>query len=241
MIVATSHHSPFSALESSSSRLAAPPMIVASMAGKHSLAPGPVATVLVDYASPDGPTVSEARGQLVVSSIQTLKATSLYEPYLQKLSAPARERLTDVLASSWVPLELLVEHCAALDALQLSDRALQEHGEKISQQVSDSTFSMMLRTARGMGVDKNWWILKQCDRIWPRMYRGGGITLLATGPKDAIVEVHGVPLLSSRFFRTAHHAFVAGLGSSLSQTSYAKAVRPREPNPHRAATALSWV
>ena len=211
------------------------------MAGTRSASTGQPTTVVVDFVSPEGPTVIEERGLLIVSSIQNLKAASLYDGYQQRLSAPARERMEGILASSWVPIELAAEHCATLDALQLSDRVLQEHGEKISQQVSESTFSMMMRTARSMGVDKSWWLMKQCDRMWPRMYRGGGITLLSAGPKDAIVEVHGLPLLQSRFFRTAHHAFLFGLGASLSETSYVKAVRPREPHPHRAATAMSWV
>jgi hypothetical protein len=210
------------------------------MAGKHSLATG-ATTVVMDYTSPEGRTVVEARGILIVSSMQTLKSLGLYDAYLQKLSPPLREQLGAVLASSWVPLELGLAHCEAIDALQLTDRQMQDQGEQIARQVSDSSLSMMMRTARGMGVDKSWWLLKQVDRIWPRVYRGGGITLLAAGPKDAILEIHGVPLLSSRFFRAAHHAFVAGLGASLSETSYVKAVRPREPHPHRAATSMSWV
>ncbi|MET0341772.1 MAG: hypothetical protein ABW252_12280 [Polyangiales bacterium] len=208
----------------------------------HGASAGSDLTVVTSYLSPDGPSVMEARGSLVVSSLQHLRDAKLYDAYVQQITPQKHEQLGEVLASSWVPVSLLLEHCMAIDGIGLSESHLQGHGEKIAALISESSFSIMMRTARGMGLDKAlWWLLGQVDRLWPRLYRGGGCTVLRAGPKDAILEVHGQPLFTSRFFRTAHHAFVAGLVRSFADTSYVKPVRPREAHPHRAATAMSWV
>jgi hypothetical protein len=142
---------------------------------------------------------------------------------------------------SWVPTKHVLAHCRAGDALELSDRALHELGRTAAEQMGESTLNTVWRGAQAMRVGSGWWVTKQADRMWARLYRGGGCTVMQTGPKDSIFEAHGVPMLESRFYRALHHGFMLGLGKLLGATCYVKPVSPRIAHPHRVAIAFSWV
>jgi hypothetical protein len=86
-----------------------------------------------------------------------------------------------------------------------------------------------------------WTILKQNDRLWDRMYQGGGVTVIKAGPKDLILENHGISLAESRHFRAAYRAYWVALGRLSAKSVYVKLIAPREPHPHRIAFAGSWV
>jgi hypothetical protein len=73
------------------------------------------------------------------------------------------------------------------------------------------------------------------------VYTGGSCTLLQTGPKDAVLELHGMPMVRSRFFRASHHGYMRALGRLMGNGSYVRVTNPREPHPHSIATAFSWV
>lgn len=197
--------------------------------------------IMVDYVSPEGATVTHVRANVVVASIQLLKQGGLYDRYLAQLAPNHQDQLIYAIASSWMPVEVIMAHCAACDDMKLSERELAEHGEMIAKFVGDSIFGNLTRGAKAMGMVDGWFFSRQTGRLWPRTYRGGGCTLLQTGPKDMVFEVHGLPMMMSRFYRASHHGYMKGFARMFSTAHFVKAVRPREPHPHRAATAISWV
>ncbi len=196
---------------------------------------------MVDHVSPHGPNVTHIRGIILTKSIENLVRADLYERYLQELEPELHEPMRFVIAASWVPIELARAHYGACDRLRLSDRAAEELGSLMAASMGSTLFASLLRTVRSTGIDSLWTVLKQNDRLWDRMYQGGGVTVIKLGPKDLILENHGISLAESRHFRAAYRAYWTALGSLVAKAAYVKLVAPREPHPHRIAIAGSWV
>jgi hypothetical protein len=202
---------------------------------------GAAATVLVDHMSSQGPKVTHMRGILLVKSIENLRSAGLFERYAGTIEASLREQVEFSLASSWVPIELCEEHYAACDRLGLGDAEIERLGVLMAQEIGNTMMSVLLKSTRQAGVESNWSALKQCGRFWDRSYIGGGVTLLQAGPKDSIIEFHGISLAKSRHWRMASRAFWLGLGQITTRSAYVKLTLPREADAHRIAFAGSWV
>lgn len=200
------------------------------------------AEVVVDYTSPEGSVASHIRGTLIVSSIKLLKELNLFERYLEIATPEQRDTVPYVLAASWMPIEQAVAHCTTCGHLGLHDRQLGDMGEQVGTELFDSVIGTALRMARGAGLDQGLWLaLRQLDRVWPRLYTGGGCTVLKRGPKDAVLEVHGLALGQDRLFRSLHHGFIRGVANALARKAVVLPARPRVAHPHALATTISWV
>jgi ribose/xylose/arabinose/galactoside ABC-type transport system permease subunit len=90
-------------------------------------------------------------------------------------------------------------------------------------------------------MDAAWIALGSQARIYDRMYLGGGVTVLRTGPKDAIVELHGLPLASYRYFCVAYCGYMRGLAGMLLERYYICITRARQSDAHTVALAGSWI
>ena len=198
--------------------------------------------LLLEHVSPRGPKVTDVRGGLVLQSLKLLRDVGLYDAYAEALPPEHRETLLEALAASWISAPALVAHFRVVDALVPSDAQLARLGELLGKQIMDSLFASLIRTARSAGAEAGIWLaLKQVDRIWNRMYQGGGVAVLQTGPKDAIFEVHGVPVASSRYFRLSHGAFVRASVLMVARVCVVKEVPPRRASPDNLAISISWV
>jgi len=199
------------------------------------------AHTVVEYMSADSPTVTSMRGSVLVATFHALKEAGHFDRYLTFLTPDVRDELANVLAASWVTTPLALEHCRAGEALSLSARELHDLGRLAADRMGESTFSTIWRGAQAMGVGSGWWVMKQADRMWTRLYIGGGCTVRQLGPKDSLFEARGVPMLESRFFRALHHGFMIGVGRLLGSTCYVKPEVSRVSHPHRVAISFSWV
>jgi hypothetical protein len=70
----------------------------------------------------------------------------------------------------------------------------------------------VVRGARNSGIEAMPSILKQNDRSFARMYKGGRTMVTEYGPKEMVIEDSGNPLLSVRPFRSGY------LGVGLART-----------------------
>lgn len=196
---------------------------------------------MVDHVSPHGPNVTHIRGLILTKSMENLVRAGLHERYLRELEPELHQPMRFVIASSWVPIGLARAHYVACDRMKLGDRATEELGSLMAASMSSTLFASLLRTVRSAGLDSLWTVLKQNDRLWDRMYQGGGVTVIKLGPKDLILENHGISLAESRHFRAGYRAYWSALGALVAKAAYVKLVAPREPHPHRIAIAGSWV
>lgn len=196
---------------------------------------------LLNYVSPEGGQVNAVRGSLIVANHKLLKAAGHYERYLKALPTEHQD-IAHTLASSWAPAVHNEIHCQAIDAIGLTDEQLQQMGEMLGAHILDSLFATLLRSARSAGAENGIWLLmKQADRLFARIYQGGGCTVIQSGPKDALFEMHGIPFGRFNVYRALHCAFLRGVVMMVAKASVIKIVRPRDGKPDTVSASLSWV
>jgi hypothetical protein len=197
--------------------------------------------VVVDYKSPDGPTVTHIRGMLLSNSLSSLRALNLEQRYFDMLPASARSELNGIIASSWVEIEVAMLHFGAFEGLEVPDEKIEELGRPMAGRITETWLGAVVRGARNSGVEAMAAILKQNDRSFSRMYKGGSTIVTEYGPKEMAIEDHGNPLLSLRPFRAGYMGFMKGLTALFTKSAFVKLVPMQTPDPHGLATRFSWV
>ena len=203
-------------------------------------APAP-GRVVVDYKSPDGPTVTHIRGMLLSNSISSLRALGLEERYFDLLPASARTELNGIIASSWVDIEVAMLHFQTLEGFHVPDEKIEELGRPLAGRITETWFGAVVRGARNSGIEAMASILKQNDRSFSRMYKGGRTVVVEYGPKEMQIEDNGNPMLSLRPFRAGYLGFMKGLAALFTKSAFVKIVPMQVPHPHGMATRFSWV
>jgi len=199
-----------------------------------------MAELIIDHKSAAGPRVMQVRGTLLVSSLQALREFGYFERYLAKLPAGSRDAIVFCVANSWLPLELAMTHYGACDAMELSDRELENVGASVSQRIMGTFLGTLLRSGRSMGATPSPWIaLRQYGRICDRLLEGGTHRVSEAGPKDAIVDTAGVPMFRFRYFRTATLGIMRGAAGVFAKTCFAKELPNQDPE--RIQVSLRWV
>jgi hypothetical protein len=141
-----------------------------------------------------------ARSTLVTASIQSLRARGLYERYAVRLAEDQRAALSTEIAGVWIPMSLTVAHYRACDALRLCIGEQLDIALEVGQQMHGTFLGAMLRLAKSVGVTP-WAALAYSGKLYERLFRGGGIAVTRTGPKDARVDMVGNPLCDIEYFR----------------------------------------
>ena len=145
-------------------------------------------------------TATVARSTLVTASIQSLRARGLYDRYAVRLAEDQRAALSTAIAGVWIPMSLAVAHYRACDALRLCIGEQLDIALEVGQQMHGTFLGAMLRLAKSVGVTP-WAALAYSGKLYERLFRGGGIAVTRTGPKDARVDMVGNPLCDIEYFR----------------------------------------
>jgi hypothetical protein len=144
---------------------------------------------------------THVRSTLLQSSLATLRIRGYMDRYLALLEPQHREEIVGSIAPSWLSVELGEAHYRACDALNLGSEELMLIGESVGDRMQGSYMETLTRTARNLGVTP-WLLLKRFDSLWGRLFQGGSIQLVQTGPKDLTIEILGARLSRSLYFRT---------------------------------------
>jgi hypothetical protein len=193
--------------------------------------------LLVDYTSPQSAQVTEVRGSLIASSLQTLRDRGLFERYLPKLPEVHREQVLFCLAASWLPLDVAMAHYAACEAMQLTDAELEALGNDVSKRIMGTFLATLVRSARHVAVGTSI-PLKQYPRLWERLMIGGSCKVTMFGAKDARIESFGVPMFRYRYFRTAYTGLVRGASLMFRSAAH---TRVRRAGDDTLSVDISWV
>lgn len=140
------------------------------------------------------------RSTLVVASIQSLRTRRLYDKYAARLAEDHREALTTAVAGVWIPMSLAVAHYRACEAMRLCVGEQLDIALEVGMQLHGTFLGAMLRLAKAVGVTP-WAALGYSGKLYERLFRGGGIAVTRTGPKDARVDLVGNPLCEIEYFR----------------------------------------
>lgn len=198
--------------------------------------------IVGDFVGPEGATVTHVRGSLLIVFMQLLTDMGERPRFLRVLPTQYHEMVEYTLAASWVPASDFIAFFAALDETFADDEQLRRLGEQLGDRISKSLFGALLNSLRPAGSEEGIWLgVKHAERMWPRIYKGGGCTLTQVGPKDLLFEVHGLPFASSRCFQVLHAAFMRGLFLTMTKTCFVKPKPGRSRRAHAFTIQLSWV
>ncbi|HEY1692954.1 MAG TPA: hypothetical protein VGG39_12375 [Polyangiaceae bacterium] len=140
------------------------------------------------------------RSTLIAASMESLRARGLYDRYAVRLAEAERSELATVVGGAWIPMSLATAHYRACDSLRLCVGEQLDVALKVGMHLHGTFLGAMLRMARTVGVTP-WGALAYTDKLYDRLFRGGGIAVTRVGPKDARVDLVGNPLCQMEYFR----------------------------------------
>jgi hypothetical protein len=167
---------------------------------------------------------TQVRSTLLQSSLATIRGIGRFEEYVSRLDAKFRDAILHSLAPVWLPIEVGRAHYQTCDALRLTDAEILRVGEAVGDRIQGVLMTTLTRAARNTGVTP-WVLLRRFDRLWQRLFRGGSVEVVKTGPKDLTVEVRKACLTQFEYFRVGFCGVVrAGFKVVGVRTAYVKIV-----------------
>ena len=159
-------------------------------------------------------TVSEVRTTLLTSSVRALQTRGDFERYLEHLPREHHETITQMVAAMRIPFP--DRRCALprVRSARLRDEGVRRDGAR-RRAAHPRDGGLDAREARqGAGVTP-WTSFANFGRLWERIFVGGAITVKKAGPKEAIVEVIGIPLVAIPYYHSAQRTLFLSLDRRL--------------------------
>jgi hypothetical protein len=164
------------------------------------------------------------RSTLLASSVRALQTRGDYERYLTHLPERHHKAISELVAGVWLPFELGEAHYTACNKLGYGAREFAEMGRDVGNRIHGTILATAVRLAKESGVTP-WTIYSQFGKLWERIFVGGGLTVRKLGPKEALVEVVGNPLVSIPYYHGAQKALFLGLIDLFCTKAYAADVK----------------
>ena len=164
-------------------------------------------------------TARHARSTVLIGSIGAVRGTERFDEYAALLTAEQREILLNLVAGTWVDIELALAHYQACDALGYSVDEQLANGRATFDKTSGTLLGTVLRMAKQAGVTP-WSILPQFQRFWHRGYDGGGVRVTRIAPKEARVELVQFRLCESRYYKNALRGLVTAIVERFCRRAY---------------------
>ena len=181
--------------------------------------------------------VTRVRSTLIASSLQVVRDRQLIDRYRSLLPAEHQDAVLQSIAGTWLSLEVASAHYRAMDGLFSGSNETFDVGRTVAEKIQNSVLATLAKLATG-GVTP-WAALAQIDRLWARLFVGGAVAVSKRGPKDALCEVVGNPLVEIAYFRGAFRGLISG-GLGLFCTKAYVSEHARSAEPHRIVFRLAW-
>ncbi|MGZ3421732.1 MAG: hypothetical protein ACXVEF_31080 [Polyangiales bacterium] len=162
---------------------------------------------------------TQVRSTLICASIQSLRQRGLYDAYLAELTEPQRQDAMALTAGSWLPVQTAVNHYLACDRLPLSDSDRITIGGDVARRVQHSLLNLLVRLSREGGATP-WSVVTSAEKLRAQTWKGGGIHVVKTGPKDMRLSWHQQPCAQSTHFRLGFVGIVQGLFELFSRKAF---------------------
>jgi hypothetical protein len=179
--------------------------------------------VLVIY-PPGGASLREVervRSTLVTSGIANLRAMGRFDAWSRTMASAIRDDLVTSVAGTWFPAALALEYYRGCDRLGLSHDEVVATGRRVATGMKGNTFLAIKRLSTGAGVTP-WTIMPHFERLWVRVFDGGGFRITKVGPKDATMEVLRTRMAEVPYFRAAFCGFNVAWMSLVARASTAR-------------------
>lgn len=187
--------------------------------------------LILDYPKPLEP-VTALRSTLITSSQASLRERSLFERYHALLAAEHRQKLLNLVAGEWLPLEVALAHYRACEALALGADEQVAIGKDVSRRVCETFLGLVVKAARGVGMTP-WLVLSRGNTMQSRLCVGGGIRVTKLGPKAARIELARMSHLSIPYVRHGLVGLYAGAVELLASNVSARVVKSESAEPTR--------
>jgi hypothetical protein len=155
--------------------------------------------LLLDYPKALEP-VTAIRSTLLTSSLTALRERGLFERYDALQTSPHRQKILNLIAGEWLPLDVALAHYRACDALGLSESEQVAMGKDVSRRIHETFLNLVVKAARGVGMTP-WILLPRGNNMLGRLCIGGGIRVWKVGPKSVRIELARLPHLAVPYVR----------------------------------------
>ncbi len=170
---------------------------------------------------------TQFRSTWLVSSIDTLNTFRLLDRYFELLPREHEPAIRSLIAGAWSPIELAVAHYETCDRLGLTPGEQLQIARDVTARLQSNLLSFATSLARGAGATP-WTALNHLQRLWERMFVGGGCTVYKLGPKEARIEMLRCELAHVGYFRAGLRGVFLGLGEMFARTVYINEIATRD-------------
>jgi hypothetical protein len=170
---------------------------------------------------------TQFRSTWLVSSLDTLNTFGLLDRYWATLPKEHEPAMRGLISGTWSPIELAVAHYETCDRLGLTPGEQLQIARDVTSRVQSNVLSFATGLARGAGATP-WTALSHLQRLWDRMFVGGGTTVFKLGPKEARAEMLRCSLAHVGYFRAGLRGVILGIGEMFARTIYVNEVPSRE-------------
>jgi hypothetical protein len=156
------------------------------------------------------PVATQFRSTWLSSSVRAIKARERLDEYMTHLPREHHDVILKSVAGAWLPVSVAVAHYEACDALAFTPLELVAIGRELTLALQATVLGTFAKLANGAGVTP-WTAMGQFQRMWDRVWIGGGVGVFKIGPKEARLEIVGWPCSRSMYVRHAMRGVVAGI------------------------------
>jgi len=116
-----------------------------------------------------------------------------------------------------------IDHYTAVNALGLSYAESAQAGAVVGEKIQATLLGTVARLARTSGVTP-WTVLAQFQRLFERIFKGGGTRIVKLGPKEARIDVSGLRLAAFPCFRAGFQGMIKSGGELFCTRAYVSEV-----------------
>ncbi len=184
------------------------------------------------------PEARSFRSTWLSSSLLSLREHGDYERYLTLLAPEHREAIVNSVAGQWLSTDVAIAHYVACGELGLSRAEITQRSHEVTRRVHQTMLSIAVRLAREAGVTP-WTILGQIDRLWERIWQGGGVSVTKLGPKEAVVTIARWPCAGLPYCRAAMPGVIHAVVEMFCSKAYVVEIKCDRPH-ETIALRCSW-
>jgi hypothetical protein len=182
--------------------------------------------------------VVKVRSTLLASSLMVLRDRGLTDAYMKALPREWHPTILNIVPGQWLEVDIAMAHYAACDELARPVDEQFAAGWAVADRIQNSVLGTLVRVAKGVGVTP-WMGLEYFQRLWDRLLLGGSGAVYRLGPKEAHVEIRGVPMVQFAWFRNGWRGMFGGSGQLFANRVYIHEI-PRYTTRTATAFRVSW-
>ncbi len=178
------------------------------------------------------------RSTWLTSSVRAVRGRGRWDEYLAALPKEYHDAIQNTVAGVWLPVDVAVAHYDACDKLMFTPMELFAIGAEVHTYAQAGVFNMLVKLATGAGATP-WTAFSQFNRLWSRVWIGGGVAVFKLGPKEARLEIAGWPCSRSTYIRHAMRGVVTGMVELFCTKAYMNDL-PKLCSPTTLAYRCAW-